>query len=66
MNTHTRTVQVVGLSVPDVMAAVGLSRSVVYREINSGRLKSFKVGKRRLISPQALNDWVAKLEKTAA
>ena len=61
-----RDVPVVGLSVPEVMASTGLSRQSVYSEINSGRLRSFKVGKRRLVSPTALTAWVTRLEKGAA
>ena len=52
----------VSLSVPEVMDRTGLSRQAVYNEINSGRLKSFKVGRRRLVSPAALNAWVLSLE----
>lgn len=55
-----------GLSVPEVMASTGLSRATIYGEINAGRLRSFKVGARRLVSPAALSDWVKHLEKGAA
>lgn len=55
-----------GLSVPEVMQSTGLSRQKVYDEINSGSLRSFKVGRRRLISPAAIDAWVRKLEKGAA
>jgi excisionase family DNA binding protein len=56
----------VGLSVPEVMEATGLSRQSIYNEINDGRLRTFKVGRRRLVSPAALEDWVAALEREAA
>lgn len=56
----------IALSVPEVMASTRLSRQTVYHELNSGRLRSFKVGKRRLVTPAALADWVARLEREAA
>ncbi len=43
----------------------GLSRSRIYRDIKAGDLKSFTVGRRRMISEQALRDRIAKLEKQA-
>lgn len=52
----------VALSVEDTMRAAGLSRQTIYDEINAGRLRSFKVGHRRLISPAALAQWVSDAE----
>jgi len=66
MIENPRNLPLSGLSVPEVMSSTGLSRQTVYREINSGRLRSFKVGKRRLVSPAALADWVRRLEREAA
>jgi excisionase family DNA binding protein len=54
------------LSVPDVMESTGLCREMVYREIRSGALRSFKVGNRRLISPDALMEWIRSLEAAEA
>jgi excisionase family DNA binding protein len=45
-------------SVNDVVARTRLSRSKVYEEISSGRLRSVKVGARRLISEAALVDYI--------
>lgn len=53
----------VTLSVPEVMERTGLCRNAIYAEINSGRLRSFKVGSRRLITPAALDTWVNKQEQ---
>lgn len=55
----------VGLSIPDVMQQTGLCRQTIYNEINAGRLKSYRVGRRRLISSRALEEWVTKLERNA-
>lgn len=40
-----------------------LCRQSVYNEINSGRLESFKVGRRRLISRAAETKWRKSLEQ---
>lgn len=56
----------VALTVKDVMQRTKLCRQSVYNEINSGRLKTFRVGNRRLVSPSALSEWVKSLERAAA
>jgi excisionase family DNA binding protein len=61
----SRDIPPVGLSVNEVLTSTGLARATLYREINAGRLTTYKVGRRRVISPQALAAWVAKLEKAA-
>jgi len=43
----------------------GLSAQTIYREISKGELSTFKVGTRRLISDQALRDWIARKEAAA-
>ncbi len=45
--------------------AYNVSRQTVYREIAKGRLKSYKVGRRRLISRQAGEEWQRRLEAEA-
>lgn len=55
----------IAYSIDDVIHLVGLSRQTVYNEINRGRLKTFTVGKRRLVSPDALSGWIARLEQDA-
>ena len=49
-------------SVEEVIQRVGLGRTKLYEEISSGRLRSIKVGSRRLISEAALHDYIASLE----
>ncbi|MCF7984313.1 MAG: helix-turn-helix domain-containing protein [Thiohalocapsa sp.] len=63
---HTRHIEPVGLSIPDVVQATGLGRSTVYQEIAAGRLKTFKVGRRRLVAPAALTEWAKARESEAA
>ena len=36
----------------------GVSRATLYKEIKVGRIRTFKVGARRLISVDALRDWI--------
>ena len=49
-------------SVTDTMFALGLSRQAVYDEITRGRLRSFKLGRRRLIPATALTEWVETMQ----
>ena len=42
------------LSVAEAAAACGIGRSLLYAEIASGRLRSFRVGRRRLIPASAI------------
>jgi excisionase family DNA binding protein len=51
--------------VTEAMAVLSLSRSAIYEEIRSGRLRSVKRGRSRLISAAAIADYVALLEQEA-
>jgi excisionase family DNA binding protein len=48
-------------SIKDIVVRTGLSRSTVYEEMSSGRLRSVKVGRRRLIPESALIDYIDSL-----
>ena len=52
-------------SITEVMETLRLSRQTVYNEINSGRLRTFNVGRRRMVSAEALRDWVQAREAEA-
>jgi excisionase family DNA binding protein len=52
--------------VTEAMAVLSVSRSVIYEEIRSGRLRSVKRGRSRLISASAIADYVALLEHEAS
>jgi excisionase family DNA binding protein len=52
-------------SIPDVVARTSLSRSTVYEEMASGRLRSVKVGRRRLITESALVAYIEGLDAVA-
>lgn len=47
------------LSVASAAEELGVSRATVYGLIRSGDLPSLKIGSRRLISREALREWLA-------
>lgn len=49
-------------NVETVIERLGLGRSKVYEELGSGRLRSVKVGRRRLVSESALIEYIERLE----
>lgn len=49
----------------DAMAVLSLSRSVIYEQIRSGRLRSVTQGRSRLIPASAIAEYVALLESEA-
>jgi excisionase family DNA binding protein len=48
--------------VTDAITLLSMSRSVIYEEIRSGRLRSVKRGRSRLISAVAIAEYVELLE----
>lgn len=53
-------------SVDEAAAALRLSKSLLYELIRSGRLRTVKAGRRRLVPVSALAEYVASLEAGAA
>ncbi|MCZ6859587.1 MAG: helix-turn-helix domain-containing protein [Alphaproteobacteria bacterium] len=53
-------------SLAEVCDLTRLGRTTIYSEINSGRLKIVKVGRRTLISREALRDWRERIEADTA
>jgi excisionase family DNA binding protein len=49
--------------VPEVMALLSLSRTVIYELIRSGRLRTVQEGRVRLIPAAAVAEYVALLER---
>lgn len=58
--------QRVSYRVDEAAAACGLTRSSLYRAIGDGSLRSAKVGKRRIVTARALEEYVAHLERESA
>jgi len=55
-----------GMSIADAAKALDVSRPTIYKEIQAGRLQTFTIGRRRLVSPEALENYVKQREKVAA
>jgi excisionase family DNA binding protein len=51
--------------IPEAMMLLGISRTVIYEQLRSGRLRSVKQGRTRLIPRTAIADYVALLEREA-
>ena len=47
------------LDVDEAAAALGIGRTMVYAELDAGRLDSLKVGRRRLIATSAVARYIA-------
>ncbi|CAN5410863.1 hypothetical protein BH20CHL6_BH20CHL6_12190 [soil metagenome] len=52
-------------SVAEASAALGIGRSALYGELAAGRLRSLKVGRRRLIPSGAIAERVADAERAS-
>lgn len=48
----------VTLSIAEATRILGIGKSSLYQEIHAGRLRSFKLGTRRLIPMAAIRDWM--------
>jgi excisionase family DNA binding protein len=46
------------LSIDEAAETLGIGRTALYQELSAGRLRSFKVGRRRLISTSAINAYI--------
>ncbi|MFC5818319.1 helix-turn-helix domain-containing protein [Nonomuraea harbinensis] len=52
--------------VPDAMLKLRMSRSVIYEQLRSGRLRSVKQGRCRLIPESALREYITLLQQEAS
>ena len=51
------------ISIPEACKRLGIGHWSVYQQINKNALKTVKIGKRRLISVNALNEFITSLEQ---
>jgi excisionase family DNA binding protein len=51
--------------VPDAMRLLSMSRTVIYEQLRSGRLRSVHQGRARLIPDTAIRDYITLLETEA-
>ncbi|MEV0196104.1 helix-turn-helix domain-containing protein [Nonomuraea sp. NPDC050691] len=52
--------------IPDAMQKLRMSRSVIYEQLRSGRLRSVKQGRSRLIPATALAEYITLLQQEAS
>lgn len=53
-------------SVNDLISLLSIGRARLYADINAGKLATYKIGKRRFASPEAVDNYVALCEKVAS
>lgn len=53
------------IAVPAVMARLGIGRTKLYELIDSGELRSVKIGARRFVTDTALDDFITGLDERA-
>jgi len=53
-------------SIPEACEAADINKDTLYKGIHSGKLRSLKIGRRRLIRIEALSKWLKDLEDEAA
>jgi excisionase family DNA binding protein len=51
--------------IPDAMHLLSMSRTVIYEQLRTGRLRSVRQGRARLIPADAIRDYIALLETEA-
>ena len=56
----------IAFSVPDAARLAGLGKSLLYEQIKQGKLRTFKVGNRRLVSRDALEEYIRQREQETA
>ena len=51
------------LSPAEAARLVGVGRTTLYEAMGSGALRSLKIGRRRLVTVEALKDWLTAAER---
>ena len=49
--------------VTELPAETGVPRTAIYEEIRKGNLQTFKVGRKRFATHEAVTDWIHRLEE---
>ena len=57
---HTNPLNRLAYSIPQVVEATSIGRSLLYKQIKAGNLKTFKIGTRTLIAAEDLVAWLNK------
>ena len=53
------------MSITDAAKALSVSRPTIYKLIQNGKLQTFTIGRRRLVTPEALNKFIQSRETAA-
>jgi excisionase family DNA binding protein len=62
MESMLKDVGKLSYTIDGVVRATSLSRSSIYKSIADGSLRSIKVGRRRMVTRKALEEYISKLE----
>ena len=57
--------QALTMSITDAAKALSVSRPTIYKLIQTGKLNTFTIGRRRLVTPEALNKFIKARELAA-
>lgn len=57
---HTNPLNRLAYSIPQAVEATSVGRSLLYKQIKAGNLKTFKIGTRTLIAAEDLVAWLNK------
>jgi excisionase family DNA binding protein len=51
--------QRITISVDEAMSAIGIGRTMLYKLLTDGSIRSFRAGKKRLIVVASIHEWIA-------
>ena len=51
------------ISIPEACKMLGIGHWSIYQQISQKKLKTVKIGKRRLVSTRAINEYITSLEQ---
>ena len=52
------------VTIPEARAMLGgIAQATIYRLIDNGNLKTFRIGRRRLVGVNAIHDYIARAER---
>ncbi|NVZ10647.1 helix-turn-helix domain-containing protein [Allochromatium humboldtianum] len=55
-----------GVTIEDAAKTLGIAKSTAYKLISRGELRTFKIGRARRVTPDAIEDCIKRLESRAA
>lgn len=55
--------QRISYNIEEAIGVTGLNRTALFKAIRNGSLKTFKTGRRRMVSRKALEEYISKMER---